>query len=55
MQVVTPASSLTRFVRRFLMTSQGWPYLLVPLIPVAIVLEFMHADAVVCSPLRRWE
>jgi Ca2+:H+ antiporter len=30
----------------FLLTGEGWPYLLVPLIPVAIVLEFMHADAV---------
>jgi Ca2+:H+ antiporter len=32
--------------RPFLLTGEGWPYLLVPLIPVAIVLEFMHADAV---------
>src|ERR1700760_355259 len=30
----------------FLLTGEGWPYLLVPLIPVAVVLEFMHADAV---------
>jgi Ca2+:H+ antiporter len=30
----------------FLLTGEGWPYLLVPLIPVAIVLELMHADAV---------
>src|SRR5262245_10044183 len=30
----------------FLLTGEGWPYLLVPLIPVAIVLEFMHAGAV---------
>jgi len=28
------------------LTGEGWPYLLVPLIPVAIVLEFLHADAV---------
>src|SRR5512141_2036915 len=28
------------------MSSQGWPYLLVPFIPIAIVLELAHADAV---------
>jgi Ca2+:H+ antiporter len=28
------------------LTGEGWPYLLVPLIPVAIVLELIHADAV---------
>jgi Ca2+:H+ antiporter len=33
--------------RRFLLSSQGWPYLLVPFIPIAIVLELAHADAVV--------
>src|ERR1051325_10534652 len=32
--------------RSFLLTGEGWPYLLVPLIPVAVVLEFMHASAV---------
>jgi Ca2+:H+ antiporter len=32
--------------RPFLFTGEGWPYLLVPLIPVAILLEFAHADAV---------
>src|ERR1700751_1765425 len=32
--------------RPFLLTGEGWPYLLVPFIPVAIVLEFLHADAV---------
>ena len=31
--------------RPFLMTGEGWPYLLVPLIPVAVVLEFTHAGA----------
>ena len=30
----------------FLFSGEGWPYLLVPLIPVAIVLEVVHADAV---------
>jgi len=29
----------------FLLTGEGWPYLLVPLIPVAVVLEFAHAGA----------
>ncbi|HEY0363969.1 MAG TPA: calcium/proton exchanger [Solirubrobacteraceae bacterium] len=33
-------------LRRFLMTSQGWPYLLVPFIPIAIVFEVVHAGAV---------
>ena len=28
---------------RFLFTGEGWPYLLVPLIPVAVVLELVHA------------
>ena len=32
--------------RSFLLTGEGWPYLLVPFIPVAIVLELMHANAV---------
>ena len=32
--------------RHFLLTGEGWPYLLVPLIPVAVFLEFTHADAV---------
>jgi Ca2+:H+ antiporter len=32
---------------RFLMSSQGWPYLLVPFIPIAIVLEVANADPVI--------
>src|SRR5688500_1084729 len=32
--------------RPFLLTGEGWPYLLAPLIPVAILLEVIHADAV---------
>src|SRR4051812_43905908 len=32
--------------RPFLLTGEGWPYLLVPLIPVAIFLELIHAGAV---------
>ncbi len=31
----------------FLLTSTGWPYLLVPFIPIAIVLELLHAGPVV--------
>jgi Ca2+:H+ antiporter len=31
---------------RFLLSSDGWPYLLVPFIPIAIVLEVVHAGAV---------
>ena len=44
----TPTSQAppTKRSKPFLLTGEGWPYLLVPLIPVAIVLEFMHADAV---------
>ncbi len=34
-------------LRRFLLSSQGWPYLLVPFIPIAVVLEIVHADPVV--------
>jgi Ca2+:H+ antiporter len=34
-------------LRRFLLSSQGWPYLLVPFIPIAIALELAHAGAVV--------
>jgi Ca2+:H+ antiporter len=32
-------------LRRFLLSGEGWPYLLVPFILVAIVLEFAHASA----------
>ena len=32
-------------LRRFLLSGSGWPYLLVPFIPLAIVLEFAHASA----------
>jgi Ca2+:H+ antiporter len=32
-------------LRRFLLSGDGWPYLLVPFIPVAIALEIAHADA----------
>src|SRR3954469_5964422 len=33
-------------MRRFLLSSEGWPYLLVPFIPIAILLELAHAGAV---------
>src|SRR5215213_6199809 len=32
-------------MRRFLLSGDGWPYLLVPFIPIAIVLELAHATA----------
>jgi Ca2+:H+ antiporter len=34
-------------LRRFLLSGSGWPYLLVPFIPIAIALELAHAGAVV--------
>jgi Ca2+:H+ antiporter len=34
-----------RGLRRFLLSGDGWPYLLVPFIPLAIVLELAHAGA----------
>jgi Ca2+:H+ antiporter len=41
------ASSVPRFVEpRFLLSSEGWPYLLVPFIPIAVVLDLAHAGAV---------
>jgi Ca2+:H+ antiporter len=44
--MTTSPTTSTERRKPFLLTGEGWPYLLVPLIPVAIVLEFMHADAV---------
>src|SRR3712207_597866 len=32
-------------LRRFLLSSEGWPYLLVPFIPLAVALELAHAEA----------
>jgi Ca2+:H+ antiporter len=32
-------------LRRFLLSGAGWPYLLVPFIPIAIALELAHASA----------
>jgi len=34
-------------LRRFLLSGTGWPYLLVPFIPIAIVLELTHASATI--------
>src|SRR5215218_10157525 len=34
-------------LRRFLLSGSGWPYLLVPFIPVAVVLELAHASATI--------
>src|SRR3954451_17510600 len=33
-------------MRRFLLSSEGWAYLLVPFIPIAVVFEFAHVGAV---------
>src|SRR6187200_1392504 len=32
-------------LRRFLFSGEGWPYLLVPFIPIALILELSHASA----------
>jgi Ca2+:H+ antiporter len=32
-------------LRRFLLSGSGWPYLLVPFIPIAVALELAHANA----------
>ena len=39
-----PEPARERRSPRFLFTGEGWPYLLVPLIPVAVVLELVHAE-----------
>ncbi len=41
----TDSSSERKSFRRWLLSAEGWPYLLVPLIPAAIVLELGHASA----------
>jgi Ca2+:H+ antiporter len=46
--------SAVQGLRRFLLSGEGWPYLLVPFIPIAIALELAHAEATVifvCSAL----
>ena len=40
-----PAPSQGFNLRRFLLSGAGWPYLLVPFIPIAIALELAHAEA----------
>ena len=32
---------------RFLLSGEGWPYLLVPFIPIAVILELSHAEAAI--------
>jgi Ca2+:H+ antiporter len=32
-------------LRRFLLSGDGWPYLLVPFIPIDIALDLAHAGA----------
>jgi Ca2+:H+ antiporter len=43
MSAAAPESGFN--LRRFLLSGSGWPYLLVPFIPIAIALELAHADA----------
>jgi len=40
-------SSRPRLDASFLRSAHGWPYLLVPLIPIAVVLELTHAEATI--------
>jgi Ca2+:H+ antiporter len=45
--VPSPASSSGRpSLLRFVFSGEGWPYVLTPLIPIAVVLELMHAGHV---------
>ena len=44
---VTEPASASPSLFGFLRTSQGWPYLLVPFIPLAVVLEILDADPAV--------
>src|SRR5690242_16638968 len=37
--------SAVQRARRFLLSGEGWPYLLVPFIPIAIALDLAHAGA----------
>jgi Ca2+:H+ antiporter len=40
-----PMGGAVGAVRRFLLSGSGWPYLLVPFIPIAIALKLGHAEA----------
>jgi Ca2+:H+ antiporter len=44
---VTQAGERRFDLRSFLLSGSGWPYLLVPFIPIAIVLELAHASATI--------
>ena len=44
--ILPPVSAPPQKRAPFLLTAGGWPYLLVPFIPLALVLEFAHAGAV---------
>jgi len=44
---VSGASASKSDLRSFLMSGQGWPYLLVPFIAIAIVLDQLDADAII--------
>src|SRR5262249_25411467 len=41
---MSPENGSPRLNARFLAGPQGWPYLLVPFIPIAIVLELTHSS-----------
>jgi Ca2+:H+ antiporter len=42
-----PGRGAIATARRFLLSGSGWPYLLVPFIPIAILLELDHAEAAI--------
>jgi Ca2+:H+ antiporter len=42
--MATHPSPERRSFRRWLFSAEGWPYMLTPLIPAALVLEFAHAE-----------
>jgi len=44
---VSDASASKSNLRQFLLSGQGWPYLLVPFIPIAIVLDQLEAGAII--------
>jgi Ca2+:H+ antiporter len=44
---VTDASASKPGLRQFLLSGQGWPYLLVPFIAIAIVLDQLDADPII--------
>ena len=44
--ILPPVSAPPQKRAPFLLTAGGWPYLLVPFIPLAIALDLAHASAV---------